>query len=196
MGARHRPRRHRDAERRREDARRRRKDEIRPRPRSVRQADRGVRRRDRRRDPPAAQGDRRVGRLDAHGVHAVAGTVTRRARGVRASLRARADLPRLSRDPLVPALPHVVERRGGGVPRRAGHALSHRVSGGRPTRSLAHDRHNASRDDARRRRGGGESERRSVSRSRGQDSAVADRRHLDPGGGRRLRRSGIRHRAS
>ncbi len=38
-----------------------------------------------------------------------------------------------------------------------------------------------------------QSERRSVSRSRWKDRAVAHRRHLDPGGGRRLRRSGIRH---
>ena len=36
-------------------------------------------------------------------------------------------------------------------------------------------------------------ERRSVSRSRWEDGAAADRGRVDPGGGRRLRRSGIRH---
>ena len=55
--------------------------------------------------------------LVAHGVHAFARAVARRARSLRAALRARADLSRASRDPLVSALPHVALRRGGGIPR-------------------------------------------------------------------------------
>ena len=42
----------------------------------------------------------------------------RRARGIRAAVRTRFDLSRSPRDSLVPALPHVAERRGSRVPRR------------------------------------------------------------------------------
>ena len=90
--------------------------------------------RDGRRDPPAAARHRRVGRLVAHGVHAVARAVVRGARSVRAPVRARSDLSRTPRDSLVPALSHVAERRRGGVPGRDGQAVSHRVSGRRQIR--------------------------------------------------------------
>ena len=94
----------------------------------------GLRHRNRRHDPRAAARDRRVVRLDAHRVHAVARAVARRARSVRAAVRARAHLSRPPRHSLVPALPHVAERRGSGAQRRDGQALSHRVSARRTIR--------------------------------------------------------------
>src|SRR5678816_83116 len=93
----------------------------------------------------------RVGGLAANGVHAVAGAVACRARSVRPTVRARPGLPRPSGDSLVPALPYVAQRRGGGVPGGDRRAVSHRLSGRGPTGTRARRRHDAARDDARRR---------------------------------------------
>ena len=88
-------------------------DPLRPGPRGVRRAGLGLRARDRRRDPRAAQGHRRVGRLVAHLLHASTRTLARRARGVRAAVRGGAGLPRPLHHQLVPALPHRALQRGG-----------------------------------------------------------------------------------
>ena len=143
----------------------------------------------------AAARHRRVGRLVAHGVHAVARAVARGARGVRAAVRTRADLSRPPRDSLVPALPHVVERRRSRVQRRDGQALSHRVSGGRASGACAGDRHDAPRDDARRRGRGGESRTTSgIAISIGKHVRLPIVNRADSSDRRRLRRSGVRHR--
>ncbi len=54
----------------------------------------------------------------------LAGALARGARGVRAALRGWTDLSRTSRDPLVPALPHIAQRRRGRAARDARQAVS------------------------------------------------------------------------
>ncbi len=193
MGARHRPRRHRDAERDRASARERRQNALRRRPRCVRPAHRSVRHRDRRNDSRAVARHRLVGRLVAHRVHAVAGVVARRPRSVRPAVRTRTDLSRPSRNPLVPALPHVVERRGGRVPGRDGRVVPHRVSARGTIRPEPDHRHHAAGDDARRRGGRRESRRPALSRRRRQIGAAANCRPGDPRDRRCVRRSRVRH---
>jgi isoleucyl-tRNA synthetase len=62
------------------------------------------------RDPRAAARHRLLGRLVEDGVHLQPRAQHRGARGVRAPVRARADLSRPSRHPLVPPLPHLALR--------------------------------------------------------------------------------------
>ena len=194
LGPRHRPRRHRHAERHREAARARRAEPLRRRPRGVRRAHQGVRRRHRLRHPQAARGDRLLVRLDAYGVHALAGAVARRARGVRAPLGARPHLQGAPRDPLVPAVHDVALRRGGRVPRRAGAALPHQLPAARRSDEAPNGCHHAPRDDARRRGRGRQPRRRALPRPDRPVRAAADRAHPDPGGRRRVHRPDVRHR--
>ncbi len=63
---------------------------------------------------------------------------------------------------------------------------------GDPSRER-YGRHDAPRDDVRRRGGGGESGRRALRVARRQDGHSADREHRDPGDRRRVRRSRVRH---
>ena len=106
LGARHRPRRHRDAERRREAAREGRPDAPRPRPRRVREARLAVGRQryrpiisnQHRRLGASADWSREVFTLDD-------GAAARGAHDVQEDVRRRADLPRRAADQLVPALP-------------------------------------------------------------------------------------------
>ena len=181
----HRPRRDRDAKRGGAPDRQGGKDPLRPGTGAVRGARVGVRARDRPHHPRAAQGDRRVLRLEPHPVHARPGLLARGAGGVRPPVGGGPDLSRPSRDPLVPALPHLPLRRGSGVPGGGREALLHPVPGRGRAQAIPHGGDDAPRDLAVRHGGRRESQRRALRRVRGQGGPAPHRRHPDPDPGRR-----------
>ena len=169
VGARHRPRRHRHAERRREAAR-----EGRTKRATTSAAKRSWSAPKQFVDETGGvilqQLERSARRADwyAHGVHALARAVARRARSVRAPVRARPDLSRPSRHPLVSALPHVAQsdEEAESTRRRASCTTSLSAESDEPDAVAIVGRDDASGDDARRRGRGRESGRRALSRSR------------------------------
>ncbi len=130
---------------------------LRSRSRRVHRSHDGVRRGHGRRDPRTVAIDRRVMRLVTHCIHTFAGAVGRGARSVRAAARTRSHLPWSSRHSLVSALSHVVERRGSGARRGSGLTVPHQVRDRGRAGQVAHRCNYAPRNNARRRRTGGES---------------------------------------
>src|SRR5258707_6060256 len=99
--------------------------------------------------------DRRKLRLVAGEVHTVAGAFARGAHGVRAIVRARADLSRATDDELVPGVLDGAERPGSAARGSAGAFVVCAVSGRWDT-GICGGSDDAARDDARRHGGGGE----------------------------------------
>src|SRR3989441_175077 len=179
VAPRNRPRGDRHPERRRATGRQRGQDPVRPRARQVRRAGVAVRAGDGPRHPRTAQGDRLLVRLEPDPLHVRRSLLALGARGVRAPVGGKTDLPRAPRDPLVPALSHRVVGRGSRIEGHGGQALLHPLPrGGRPP-ALPQGRSHAPRAAARGHGRGGQPQGCPPRRLRGESCPAPDCGHLD-----------------